>query len=120
MEMYLRCAECEPDEGFKANHLRDAAIVIKNQDTDQYIKLITQAIELFSITGRTTQASSLAKDCAEKLEEDYNYEDALKFYEKAADFFLYPTVDDRFMTLTELKEKISENQTDKDGKLIAR
>ncbi len=41
-----------------------------------------------------------------------------KFYEKAADFFLYPTVDDRFMTLTELKEKISENQTDKDGKLI--
>jgi hypothetical protein len=84
MEMYLRCAECEPDEGFKANHLRDAAIVIKNQDSDQYIKLITQAIELFSITGRTTQASSLAKDCAEKLEEDYNYEDALKFYDKAA------------------------------------
>jgi len=25
MEMYLKCAECEPDEGFKANHLRDAA-----------------------------------------------------------------------------------------------
>lgn len=41
MEMYLKCADCEPDEGFKANHLRDAAQVIKNHDTDQYIKLIT-------------------------------------------------------------------------------
>jgi hypothetical protein len=36
------------------------------------------------VSGRTTQAASLAKGCAEKLEEDYNYEDAVKFFEKAA------------------------------------
>jgi alpha-soluble NSF attachment protein len=52
-----------------------------------FIKLITQAIELYSISGRNTQASGLAKECAEKLEEDYNYEDALKFYEKAAQLY---------------------------------
>jgi molecular chaperone HtpG len=41
-----------------------------------------------------------------------------KFYEKAGDFVLYPTVDDKFFTLAELKEKIAVNQTDKNGKLV--
>ena len=41
-----------------------------------------------------------------------------KFYEKAGAFFLYPTVDDKFFTLDELKENLKENQTDKDGKLV--
>lgn len=49
--------------------------------------MITQAIELYSLSGRNTQSSSLAKECAEKLEEDYNYEDALRFYEKAAQLY---------------------------------
>lgn len=41
-----------------------------------------------------------------------------KFYEKAGAFALYPTVDDEYFTLEELKETIKDNQTDKDGKLI--
>ena len=41
-----------------------------------------------------------------------------KFYEKAGAFVLYPTVDDNYFTLEELKEKLKENQTDKDGKLV--
>lgn len=41
-----------------------------------------------------------------------------KFFEKAQKFALYPTVDGEFYTFDELKEKITENQTDKDGKLI--
>ena len=41
-----------------------------------------------------------------------------KFYEKAGAFFLYPTVDDKFYTLEELKENLKEKQTDKDGKLV--
>jgi len=41
-----------------------------------------------------------------------------KFYEKAGDFVLYPTVDDKFFTLAELKEKLATNQTDKNGKLV--
>ena len=41
-----------------------------------------------------------------------------KFYEKAGDFVLYPTTDDKYFTLTELKEAITDNQTDKNGKLV--
>ncbi|TBX70386.1 molecular chaperone HtpG [Flavobacterium silvisoli] len=41
-----------------------------------------------------------------------------KFYEKAGDFVLYPSVDGKYYTLAELKEAISANQTDKNGKLV--
>ncbi|WP_298138839.1 molecular chaperone HtpG [Flavobacterium sp.] len=41
-----------------------------------------------------------------------------KFYEKAGDFVLYPSVDDKYYTLSELKEAITPNQTDKNGKLV--
>ena len=41
-----------------------------------------------------------------------------KFYEKSGDFVLYPTVDNKYYTLAELKEAISANQTDKNGKMV--
>lgn len=41
-----------------------------------------------------------------------------KFFEKAQDFMLYPTVDNSYLTLEELKEKIKDAQTDKDEKLV--
>jgi molecular chaperone HtpG len=41
-----------------------------------------------------------------------------KFYEKAGEFVLYPTVDEKYFTLAELKEKIVANQTDKNGKVV--
>ena len=41
-----------------------------------------------------------------------------KFYEKAGDFVLYPNTDNKYYTLAELKEAITANQTDKDGKLV--
>ena len=41
-----------------------------------------------------------------------------KFYEKAGDFVLYPTTEDKYYTLSELKEVIAPNQTDKNGKLV--
>ena len=41
-----------------------------------------------------------------------------KFYEKAGAFVLYPTVDDTYFTLDELKEKVATNQTDKNGKIV--
>ena len=41
-----------------------------------------------------------------------------KFFEKAKTFAFYPNVDDHYYTFKELKDKISKNQTDKDGKLI--
>ncbi len=41
-----------------------------------------------------------------------------KFYEKAQDFAIYPTVDGSYFTMAELKEKIKDQQTDKDGNLV--
>jgi molecular chaperone HtpG len=41
-----------------------------------------------------------------------------KFYEKAGDFVLYPSVDEKYYTLAELKEAITANQTDKNGKTV--
>ncbi|MBC7525726.1 MAG: molecular chaperone HtpG [Flavobacterium sp.] len=41
-----------------------------------------------------------------------------KFYEKAVAFALYPTVDNAYFTIDELKENLKENQTDKNGKLV--
>lgn len=41
-----------------------------------------------------------------------------KFYEKAGAFTLYPTTDDNYFTLEELKEATKDTQTDKDGKLV--
>ena len=41
-----------------------------------------------------------------------------KFYEKSGDFVLYPTTDNKYYTLAELKETLAPNQTDKDGKLV--
>ena len=41
-----------------------------------------------------------------------------KFYDKAEEFNLYPTVDQKYLTYSELEKKIKKNQTDKDGNLI--
>ncbi len=41
-----------------------------------------------------------------------------KFYEKAGAFALYPTVDGKYYTLEELKEKTKDSQTDKNGNLV--
>ena len=41
-----------------------------------------------------------------------------KFFEKADKFALYPTVDGKFHTFDEMKEKLKDNQTDKDDKLV--
>ncbi len=41
-----------------------------------------------------------------------------KFFERVKDFALFPTIDETFYTLEELKEKTKDAQTDKDGNLI--
>lgn len=41
-----------------------------------------------------------------------------KFYEKSGDFVLYPTTENKYYTLAELKEATQDLQTDKDGKLV--
>lgn len=40
------------------------------------------------------------------------------FYKRAQDFALYPTVDGKYFTLSELREKIKDTQTDKNENLV--
>ena len=53
-----------------------------------------------------------------KIVLEYGMLSEAKFYEKAGDFVLYPTIDNKYFTLAELKEKLKDTQTDKDGKLV--
>ena len=39
------------------------------------------------MSGRISSAASLAKECAEKMEEDHDYEEAIKFFERAAELY---------------------------------
>ena len=87
VECLLLCLECEPENLFKASFLSDAAKIIKSVNSDKYVKFINQAIGYYSIAGRTSSAATLAKDCAEKCEEDFNYELAIKMYEQAAQLY---------------------------------
>lgn len=84
VEMYMKCIECEADDGFKANYFKEAALTLKQHDTHRYLELIKQAIKLYQVSGRMSQACSMCKDCAEKLQEDYNYEQARELFEQAA------------------------------------
>lgn len=53
-----------------------------------------------------------------KIVLEYGMLSEAKFYEKAGAFTLYPTTEDKYFTLEELKEAIKDNQTDKNGKLV--
>lgn len=53
-----------------------------------------------------------------KIVLEYGMLSEAKFYEKAGDFALYPTTENKYYTLAELKETLAPTQTDKDGNLV--
>ena len=83
-----RCIECSPgDDSEQAGFLLEAAHNIKNVNTKDFLDYSQQAIAKFCLVGRISQAAGLAKECAEKLDEDRDLEEAIKFYEKAAELY---------------------------------
>lgn len=60
---------------------------VKETDPAKYVEYIKRAIDLFSLSGRTSQAAGLSKDCAQHLEEEYDYEAAATMYAKAAQLY---------------------------------
>lgn len=87
VECLMLCIDCETQDSVKADHLSEAAKIIKTVNSDKYVKFITEAIQYYSIAGRTSKAASLARDAAEKAEEDFNYEAATKLFEQAANYY---------------------------------
>jgi len=64
LKCYEKCIECEENEIDGATHYREAAICIKESDTDKYLELIKKAIDLYSLSGRASTGATMAKDCA--------------------------------------------------------
>jgi len=57
------------------------ANIMKQHNTQKYHQFITEAITTFALAGKTLPAASLSKDAAEKAEEDFDYELAVKLFE---------------------------------------
>jgi len=51
---------------------------------EMYMKYTQKALDLYSLAGRISTGANMAKDCAALMEENYNFEDAIVMYEKAA------------------------------------
>lgn len=85
----MRCAQCTGagEDGEIAGYYLEAAQCIKNVSTNKFLEYAKIAIDKFCHAARISQAAGLAKQCAEKLEEDHDYEEALIFYEKAAELY---------------------------------
>lgn len=60
---------------------------MKKINTQKFIEYSQKAIKAFCMGTRISSAASLAKECGEKLEEEHDYEEAVKFYEKAAELY---------------------------------
>ena len=64
----------------------DIATCYKKQDkVSQYLDHAKKAIDAYCLAKRISSAANLAKDCAELLEENYNYEEAIALYERASE-----------------------------------
>ena len=42
---------------------------------------------MYSLSGRISTSAGLAKDAAQELEDNYNYEEAIEMYEKAGQLY---------------------------------
>jgi len=56
-------------------------------NTNKYLEYSKYAIDGFALSGRISNAASMAKDIAEKMDEDHDYEEAIKFFERAAELY---------------------------------
>ena len=84
---YQRCIDCEESEQDAAAHYKEAANCIKETDSDKYVIMTKQAIDLYSLSGRSSTAATMARDCAQKLEEEYDFDQASDFFSKAAQLY---------------------------------
>uniref|UniRef100_A0A7S3ILS1 Uncharacterized protein n=1 Tax=Strombidium inclinatum TaxID=197538 RepID=A0A7S3ILS1_9SPIT len=87
IECYELCIKCEESDRDAASHYREAANCIKGSDVDKYVELISKAIDIYSLSGRGSTAAGMAKDCAQLMEEQFDYEQAVEFYSKAAQLY---------------------------------
>lgn len=81
---FQKCISCEENETDTAEFYREAAACIKETDIDQYYSYIKRAIDLYALGGRGSTGANIAKECAQILEENYDYDRSIEMYQKAA------------------------------------
>lgn len=88
VECYLKCVECEGNDGSGASYYLEAAHCIKKVNSHKFLEFANKAINAYCLDQRISSAASLAKECAEKLEDDADFEKAIEYYEKMAELYL--------------------------------
>lgn len=87
IDCYLQCVEYCSEESEHASYLMDAAHCAKKISASKYLELGRRAINAYSLSGRISSAAGLAKEIAESLEEEYDFEEAVTAYEKAGELY---------------------------------
>ncbi|KVI12079.1 alpha-soluble NSF attachment protein-like [Cynara cardunculus var. scolymus] len=88
--VYVKLAECHLKMDSKheaANAYADAAHSYKKTNTKECIAHLEQALNIFMEIGRLSMAARYCKEIAELYEQEQNLEQAIVYYDKAADLF---------------------------------
>jgi alpha-soluble NSF attachment protein len=82
----MRCIDCSSEHD-QAPFYLEAAHCQKKVSLKGFIELAEMAINQYCLKGSISSAASLAKEIAESLEEEYDYEESARFFEKTADLY---------------------------------
>lgn len=85
----MKCVACTaPDDDREtASYYQEAANCMKNVSQTKYLEYARIAIDKLCLSTRIGQAAAMAKGCGEALEQDHDYEEAIKFYERASELY---------------------------------
>ncbi|GAB2229537.1 hypothetical protein Drorol1_Dr00013783 [Drosera rotundifolia] len=88
--VYIKLADCHLKMDSKheaASSYVDSANSYKKTSPTQAISSLVQAVNIFSEIGRFSMAARYCKDIGELYEQVQNFEQAIVYYERAAEFF---------------------------------
>lgn len=88
-----------------ASSLIEAGNCFKKTNQQEALACIQQAVDLFTDIGRLTMAARHCKDIAEIYEKEENSEQAMTWFEKAADFY---QSDNSTTSVNQMKLKVAE------------
>ena len=87
VKMYMKSIECEENDREKSDHYREMARMYKDTDMFKFMEFSEKSIDICTMSGRLSAAASMTKECAQTLEENYEYEQAALWYEKCAKIY---------------------------------
>ncbi|GMP97041.1 hypothetical protein CsSME_00045448 [Camellia sinensis var. sinensis] len=105
---YVKLANCHLKLDSKheaAGAYASAAHCYKKTNTKETISCLEQAVNMFKEIGRLNMAARYYKEIAESYEAEQNFEQAIFYYEKAADLF---QSEDVTTTANQCRQKVAQ------------